>query len=95
MLPAAARFDGSSGRVQNAAFFTIEVIKDEVAVQERIDATIDRAVKRLIQTKPMKQMLPRISPNGTEQIQSSKPNGSAKVVNYEGRTDGQRSAGGS
>jgi hypothetical protein len=95
MLPAAARFDGSSGRVQNAAFFTIEVIKDEVAVQERIDATIDRAVKRLIQTRAMKQMLPRISPNGTGQIQSSKPNGSAKVVNDEGRTDGQRSAGGS
>jgi hypothetical protein len=97
MLPAAARFDGSRGELigQNAAFFTIEVIKDEVAVQERIDATIDRAVKRLIQTKAMKQMLLRISPNGTEQIQSSKPNGSPKVVNYEGRTDGQRSAGGS
>jgi hypothetical protein len=94
LAAAAARFDGSREAliVQDAGFFTIEVIKDELAVNERIDAMIDRAIKRLIQTKAMKQMLPRISPNEIKQVQSSKPNSSAKVVNYKGRPDGQRSA---
>jgi hypothetical protein len=31
--------------------------KDELAVEERIDAMIDRAVKRLVQARAMKQML--------------------------------------
>lgn len=94
LLPAAARDRSPTVSIlEDAAFFTIEVIKDEVAVEERIDATIDRAVKRLIQTKAMKQMLPRIPPNEMKQVQSSKPNGSAKVVNHKGRPDAQSSAG--
>jgi len=34
--------------------FTVEVVKDELAPDARIDAMIDRAVKRLVQTKAMK-----------------------------------------
>jgi hypothetical protein len=53
---------------------------------------IDRAIKRLVQTKAMKQMLGRPSPNGGDdqpkKIHSGKPNGSAKVVNHKGRPGG-------
>ena len=41
----------------SAAAFTEEIFKQELALDERIDAMIDRAVKRLIQTKAIKQML--------------------------------------
>jgi hypothetical protein len=34
-----------------------DLFKQELALDERLDTMIDRAVKRLIQTKPMKQML--------------------------------------
>jgi hypothetical protein len=37
--------------------FSDDVFKQELALDERLDAIIDRAVKRLIQTKAMKQML--------------------------------------
>jgi hypothetical protein len=57
----------------------------ELAVEQRIDAMIDRAIKRLIQTKAMKQMLGCASPNGGDdqpkRLQSGKPNGSKKAVN--------------
>jgi hypothetical protein len=49
---------------RSAKFLTPDVFKHELAVDERIDATIDRAIKRLIQTKAMKQMLVGTSPNG-------------------------------
>ena len=69
-----------------------EVLEQELAVEERIDAMIDRAIKRLVQTKAMKQMLVRTSPTGGYErpkiVQSSKPNGSAKVVNYKGSPRG-------
>ena len=69
-----------------------EVLKKELAVEERIDAMINGAIKRLVQTKAMKQMLDRSSPTGGYErpkiVQSSKPNGSAKVVNYKGRPGG-------
>jgi len=71
---------------QSSAVLTEDVFKHELAVEERIDAMIDRAIKRLIQSKAMKQMLDRTSPNGgyeqPKKIQSSKPNGSAKVVDH-------------
>jgi hypothetical protein len=34
-----------------------DLFKSQLALDERLDAMIDRAVKRLIQTKAMKQML--------------------------------------
>jgi hypothetical protein len=49
---------------RSTKFFTPEVFKRELAVDECIDAMIDRAIKRLVQTKAMKQMLGRTSPNG-------------------------------
>jgi hypothetical protein len=82
LLPAAAREWSPAVPIgQNAAFFTIEVTKDEVAAEERIEAMIDRAVKRLIRTKAMKQMLPRNSPrvdDHPKKIQGGKNNGSAR-----------------
>jgi hypothetical protein len=58
LLPAAERFEEFEALIgREAGFFTLEVIKDELAVEDRIDTMIDRAVKRLVQTKAMKQML--------------------------------------
>jgi hypothetical protein len=86
---------GSLGEVPEAMlgraaeFFTPEVFKQDLAVDERIDAMIDRAVKRLVQTKAMKQMLAGASlngkdPNGKDRQQtkarpSGKPNGPTKL----------------
>jgi hypothetical protein len=89
---------GSLGEVPEAMlgraaeFFTPEVFKQDLAVDERIDAMIDRAVKRLVQTKAMKQMLAGASLNGKDDqqqikaIRSSKPNGSAKGANHKRRS---------
>jgi cytosine/adenosine deaminase-related metal-dependent hydrolase len=41
----------------SAATVSNDLFKQELALDERLDAMIDRAVKRLIQTKAMKQML--------------------------------------
>jgi hypothetical protein len=49
---------------RSVAFFTEEVVKQELAVEDRIDAMIDRAMKRLMQAKAMKEILSRASPNG-------------------------------
>ena len=43
--------------LQSAAVLSEEMIKNELAVEERIDAMINGAIKRLVQTKAMKQML--------------------------------------
>ncbi len=76
------RFGEPAGALiaRDAAFFTQEVVKDELAVDDRIDAMIERAVKRLVQAKAMKQMLgSSTSPNrGSDQAKkfpSNKPNG--------------------
>jgi hypothetical protein len=42
---------------ESAATVSGNLFKQELALDERLDAMIDRAVKRLIQTKAMKQML--------------------------------------
>jgi hypothetical protein len=94
LLPPAKHFDGPEVMViRDAAFFTVEVVKDELAVDDRIDAMIDRAVKRLVQTKAMKQMLATTSPNGgTDQpkkLPSNKPDGSTKIVSK--KQNGRRS----
>ena len=49
---------------RSAKVHTPDVVNHELAVDERIDAMIDRAVKRLVQTKAMKQMLVSTSPRG-------------------------------
>jgi hypothetical protein len=70
---------------QSAKVLTPEVVKNELAVDERIDAMIDRAIKRLVQTKAMKQMLVGTSPDrGGDQpkkIQSGKSKESGKGAN--------------
>jgi hypothetical protein len=45
-----------------AEIITQDDFEREVALEERIDATIERAIKRLIQVKAMKQMLGQTSP---------------------------------
>jgi len=88
LLPAVERFGfDRSPRVliaRDAAFFSQELVKYELAVDERIEAMIDRAVKRLVQAKAMKQMLDTASPNGgsdhSKKLPSNKRNGSAKTV---------------
>jgi uncharacterized protein (DUF2384 family) len=69
-----------------AEFFTPELVKQELAVDERIDAMLDRAVKRLVQTKAMKQMLPVASPHGNGDLQQLKP------IRAIGATDRQKSS---
>ena len=44
-----------------------DLFKQELALEERLDAMIDRAVKRLVQAKAMKQMLASPSLNGQAQ----------------------------
>ena len=59
LLPAVERFgEPVEFKIfQSAAVLSEEVIKNELAVEERIDAMINGAMKRLVQTKAMKQML--------------------------------------
>jgi hypothetical protein len=63
---------------------TSAVFEYEIKLDERIDAMIERAIKRLVQTKAMKQMLGNNSVSkGVDQpkkIPSNKGNGSAKIV---------------
>jgi hypothetical protein len=65
----------------------------EIDVDARIDATIDRAVKRLVQTKAMKQMLGTTSLDArtdrTKKLPSNKPDGSTKIVSK--KQNGRRS----
>jgi hypothetical protein len=80
LLPAATRlYDYAEISIaQDAAFFTQEVVKDELAVDERIDAMIDRAV---VQAKAMKQMLGTTSSHGGKdqsKLQANKSDGSAR-----------------
>jgi hypothetical protein len=97
LLPTAERFNGFPGMIiglRDTAFFTAEVVKNELAVDERIDAMIDRAVKRLVQTKAMKQMLSSPSLNkGVDQpkeLRSNKGNGSTKVARSSPRPSRRR-----
>ncbi len=97
LLPAAAEriVKGEALIHREAGFFTLDVIKDEVAVEDRIDAMIDRAVKRLVQTKTMKQMLSAaFADRGSDQpksLLSNKPQESAKILVK--KQNGRRSQG--
>jgi hypothetical protein len=67
---------------RSAEVHTPDVVDHELAVDERIDAMIDRAVKRLVQTKAMKQMLVGTSPTVghlPKKIQSGEPRDQEKV----------------
>jgi hypothetical protein len=60
LLPAAVRrsqSDPEGPLTNSAAILSQDIFKQELALDERIDAMIDRAIKRLIQTKAVKQML--------------------------------------
>jgi hypothetical protein len=79
-----------------AEFLTPDVFRQELAVDERVDAMIDRAVKRLVQTKAIKQMLDHPSPNGKDRQQikarpSGKPNGPTKLPTKASRADSKLS----
>lgn len=52
-----------SALMQSAAIYSNEIVQQEVALEERLDAMIDRATRRLIQTKGMKQVL-HLTPTG-------------------------------
>jgi hypothetical protein len=58
--------------IQLAAIFEDGLFTNEIATEDRLDAMIDRAIKRLVQAKTMKQMLASPSLNG--QAQHSKRN---------------------
>src|SRR5262249_3116302 len=68
--------------LEAADIVTQDDFKHEIALEERIDAMIDRAVKRLVQAKAMKQMLNSMSLNGgsdhSRTLPSNKGNGSTK-----------------
>jgi hypothetical protein len=64
----------------SAARVSGDLFKQELALDERLDAMIDRAVKRLIQTKAMKQMLLQTEIERAED--QSKKNG-AKAITRE------------
>ena len=69
LLPAAARdsrFDPEWPLTDSAHILGQDIFKQELALDERIDAIIDRAIKRLIQTKAVKQMLVRTTLNDSE-----------------------------
>jgi hypothetical protein len=68
-MPESEILPGEAGNVvellQSFATVSNELFKQELALDERLDAMIDRAVKRLIQTKAMKQMLGQTSAEPT------------------------------
>lgn len=59
ILPSLERYDKPNGVsfMEAASILEQDDFKNEIALEERIDAMIDRAVKRLVQIKAMKQML--------------------------------------
>jgi hypothetical protein len=78
---------------RSAKVHTPDVVNHELAVDERIDAMIDRAVKRLVQTKAMKQMLVSTSPRGGDdqppkKNPNGKPKGSGGALNHQDRQGG-------
>jgi len=62
--------------IQSADVLGEDLFKSELEAEARIDATLDRAIKRLVQTKAMKQVLASCEVQQAKRIQSSKRNGS-------------------
>jgi hypothetical protein len=71
LLPAARPVEDLVGP-SASVLFTDEAIKHDIGVEERIDAMIDRAIKRLVQTKAMKQMLGSSTIENRDQVKSKK-----------------------
>jgi len=84
LLPAVTRFGSVENLVAHSAsvLFTDEAIEYDIGVEERIDAMIDRAIKRLVQTKAMKQMLGSSTIENRDQVKSKRSsNGSVSRDN--------------
>ena len=56
-----------------SVLFTDKAIEYDIGVEERIDAMIDRAIKRLVQTKAMKQMLGASTIENRDQLKTKRP----------------------
>lgn len=56
----------------SAATFSSDLFERAIAIDERLNAMIDRAIKRLVQIKAMKQVLAPKKPKG-EVIELHKP----------------------
>jgi hypothetical protein len=78
LLPARERVEKAveTCLYESAAIVSMEDVQQEIALDEHIDATIERAIKRLIQSKTIKQMVGQASP---KKFEESKPR-SLKVV---------------
>lgn len=48
------------------AALSSDLFEQELALEERLDAMVDRAVKRLVQAKAMKQMLDQTNPDRSD-----------------------------
>jgi hypothetical protein len=71
LLPAATPVEHLVGP-SASVLFTDEAIEHDIGIEERIDAMIDRAIKRLVQTKAMKQMLGSSTIENRDQVKSKK-----------------------
>ena len=63
----------------SSATFTDGFFDDELRLDERLDVMIDRAVKRLIQTKAMKQMLGQTGSERTDESITHKPSNGRRL----------------
>jgi len=74
LLPAATPLGPMENCVNPSAsvLFTDEAIEHDIGIEERIDAMIDRAVKRLVQIKAMKQMLGSSAIENRDQVKSKR-----------------------
>jgi hypothetical protein len=59
--------------LEAASILEQDDFKNEIALEERIDAMIDRLVKRLVQIKAMKQMLSPPPPQTEKQPRQKNP----------------------
>ena len=71
LLPAARPVEDLVGP-SASVLFTDEAIEHDIGIEERIDAMIDRAVKRLVQIKAMKQMLGSSAIENRDQVKSKR-----------------------
>jgi hypothetical protein len=71
LLPAARPVEHLVGP-SASVLFTDKAIEHDIGVEERIDAMIDRAIKRLVQTKAMKQMLGSSTIENRDQVKSKR-----------------------
>jgi hypothetical protein len=95
LLPAARPVEDLVGP-SASVLFRDEAIEHDIGVEERIDAMIDKAIKRLVQTKAMKQMLGFSTIENRDQLKSKrpsngKPNGTVSRDSHACTADSQHS----